>query len=165
MPTIKLRRKTNAAGSPSSLVDGEIAVNQSEGCIYGIRGSQIARYSTPLGFITYLDRDPVNSSGGVVLIFDNPVKIEITGLIGKTSAGSIKVKLVKTATGGTDSDIHSSTAVTINTTKGTTSITSSNTVDAGEALKLVLSDASTPKDLELQISYKFADLGANSSEG
>lgn len=162
MPTIKLRRKTSAAGAPSSLVDGEVALNQNEGCVYGIRGSAIVKYSSPLQALMYVDRDPVNET--VTLLWKVRDKIEITEVIGKTSSGSIKGKLVKTSTGGTDSDIHSSNALTFNTTKATTSVTSSNVVSADETLKITFTDASSPKNLELQISYRLADIATNGGE-
>jgi hypothetical protein len=161
MPTIQLKRKTDAAGAPSSLADGEVAVNQSEGCIYGVRSSAIAKFSTPLHALMYVDRDPANES--VTLIWKAQDKIEITEIIAKTSEGSIKGKLVKTSTGGTDSDIHSATAITFDSTKGSTAVSSSNVVDVGEALKVVFTDASSPKNLELQISYRLGDIAANSA--
>ena len=148
MPAIKLRRKTDAAGAPASLVDGEIAVNQSEGAIYGKRGSDIVHYTQPVGGATYLDRTPEDET--VVVIFEMPADVSVTDIITKTSTGTLSLQAQYDD--GSANNIGSSISVT--STKLKTTLGSPVNVDAGDVLQIVISSTSSAEDLAVQFIWK-----------
>jgi len=148
MPAIKLRRKTDAAGAPASLVDGEIAVNQSEGAIYGLRGSDIVHYTQPVGGATYLDRTPEDET--VVVIFEMPADVTVTDIITKTSTGTLSLQAQYDD--GSANNIGSSISVT--STKLKTTLGSPVNVDAGDVLQIVISSTSSAEDLAVQFIWK-----------
>jgi hypothetical protein len=148
MPAIKLKRKTDAAGAPASLVDGEIAVNQSEGAIYGKRGSDIVHYTQPVGGATYLDRTPEDET--VVVIFEMPADVSVTDIITKTSTGTLSLQAQYDD--GSANNIGSSISVT--STKLKTTLGSPVNVDAGDILQLVISSTSSAEDLAVQFVWK-----------
>lgn len=148
MPAIKLRRKTDAAGAPASLVDGEIAVNQSEGAIYGKRGSDIVHYTQPVGGATYLDRTPEDET--VVVIFEMPADVSVTDIITKTSTGTLSLQAQYDD--GSANNIGSSISVT--STKLKTTLGSPVNVDAGDVLQIVISSTSSAEDLAVQFVWK-----------
>jgi len=148
MPAIKLRRKTDAAGAPASLVDGEIAVNQSEGAIYGKRGSDIVHYTQPVGGATYLDRTPEDET--VVVIFEMPADVTVTDIITKTSTGTLSLQAQYDD--GSANNIGSSISVT--STKLKTTLGSPVNVDAGDVLQIVISSTSSAEDLAVQFIWK-----------
>ena len=148
MPAIKLRRKTDAAGAPASLVDGEIAVNQSEGAIYGKRGSDIVHYTQPVGGATYLDRTPEDET--VVVIFEMPADVTVTDIITKTSTGTLSLQAQYDD--GSANNIGSSISVT--STKLKTTLGSPVNVDAGDVLQIVISSTSSAEDLAVQFVWK-----------
>jgi len=148
MPAIKLRRKTDAAGAPASLVDGEIAVNQSEGAIYGKRGSDIVHYTQPVGGATYLDRTPEDET--VVVIFEMPADVSVTDIITKTSTGTLSLQAQYDD--GSANNIGSSISVT--STKLKTTLGSPANVDAGDVLQIVISSTSSAEDLAVQFVWK-----------
>ena len=148
MPAIKLRRKTDAAGAPASLVDGEIAVNQSEGAIYGLRGSDIVHYTQPVGGATYLDRNPEDET--VVVIFEMPANVTVTDIITKTSTGTLSLQAQYDD--GSANNIGSSISVT--STKLKTTLGSPVNVDAGDVLQIVISSTSSAEDLAVQFVWK-----------
>jgi hypothetical protein len=148
MPAIKLRRKTDAAGAPASLVDGEIAVNQSEGAIYGLRGSDIVHYTQPVGGATYLDRTPEDET--VVVIFEMPADVTVTDIITKTSTGTLSLQAQYDD--GSANNIGSSISVT--STKLKTTLGSPVNVDAGDVLQIVISSTSSAEDLAVQFVWK-----------
>lgn len=148
MPAIKLRRKTDSAGAPASLVDGEIAVNQSEGAIYGKRGSDIVHYTQPVGGATYLDRTPEDET--VVVIFEMPADVTVTDIITKTSTGTLSLQAQYDD--GSANNIGSSISVT--STKLKTTLGSPVNVDAGDVLQIVISSTSSAEDLAVQFVWK-----------
>ena len=148
MPAIKLKRKTDAAGAPASLVDGEIAVNQSEGAIYGPRGSDIVHYTQPVGGATYLDRTPEDET--VVVIFEMPADVTVTDIITKTSTGTLSLQAQYDD--GSANNIGSSISVT--STKLKTTLGSPANVDAGDVLQIVISSTSSAEDLAVQFVWK-----------
>ena len=148
MPAIKLKRKTDAAGAPASLVDGEIAVNQSEGAIYGLRGSDIVHYTQPVGGATYLDRTPEDET--VVVIFEMPADVTVTDIITKTSTGTLSLQAQYDD--GSANNIGSSISVT--STKLKTTLGSPANVDAGDVLQIVISSTSSAEDLAVQFVWK-----------
>lgn len=148
MPAIKLKRKTDAAGAPASLVDGEIAVNQSEGAIYGKRGSGIVHYTQPVGGATYLDRTPEDET--VVVIFEMPADVSVTDIITKTSTGTLSLQAQYDD--GSANNIGSSISVT--STKLKTTLGSPANVDAGDVLQIVISSTSSAEDLAVQFVWK-----------
>jgi hypothetical protein len=148
MPAIKLKRKTDAAGAPASLVDGEIAVNQSEGAIYGKRGSDIVHYTQPVGGATYLDRTPEDET--VVVIFEMPADVSVTDIITKTSTGTLSLQAQYDD--GSANNIGSSISVT--STKLKTTLGSPVNVDAGDVLQIVISSTSSAEDLAVQFVWK-----------
>jgi hypothetical protein len=148
MPAIKLKRKTDAAGAPASLVDGEIAVNQSEGAIYGKRGSDIVHYTQPVGGATYLDRTPEDET--VVVIFEMPADVTVTDIITKTSTGTLSLQAQYDD--GSANNIGSSISVT--STKLKTTLGSPANVDAGDVLQIVISSTSSAEDLAVQFVWK-----------
>ena len=148
MPAIKLKRKTDAAGAPASLVDGEIAVNQSEGAIYGLRGSDIVHYTQPVGGATYLDRTPEDET--VVVIFEMPADVTVTDIITKTSTGTLSLQAQYDD--GSANNIGSSISVT--STKLKTTLGSPVNVDAGDVLQIVISSTSSAEDLAVQFVWK-----------
>lgn len=148
MPAIKLKRKTDAAGAPASLVDGEIAVNQSEGAIYGKRGSDIVHYTQPVGGATYLDRTPEDET--VVVIFEMPADVSVTDIITKTSTGTLSLQAQYDD--GSANNIGSSISVT--STKLKTTLGSPANVDAGDVLQIVISSTSSAEDLAVQFVWK-----------
>jgi hypothetical protein len=148
MPAIKLKRKTDAAGAPSALVDGEIAVNQSEGAIYGLRGSDIVHYTQPVGGATYLDRAPENET--VVVIFEMPANVTVTDIITKTSTGTLTLQ--PQYDDGSANNI--GTAISVTSTKLKTTLGTPVNVDAGDILQLVISSTSSAADLSVQLVWK-----------
>ena len=148
MPAIKLKRKTDTAGAPASLVDGEIAVNQSEGAIYGKRGSDIVHYTQPVGGATYLDRTPEDET--VVVIFEMPADVTVTDIITKTSTGTLSLQAQYDD--GSANNIGSSISVT--STKLKTTLGSPVNVDAGDVLQIVISSTSSAEDLAVQFVWK-----------
>ena len=148
MPAIKLKRKTDTAGAPASLVDGEIAVNQSEGAIYGKRGSDIVHYTQPVGGATYLDRTPEDET--VVVIFEMPADVTVTDIITKTSTGTLSLQAQYDD--GSANNIGSSISVT--STKLKTTLGSPVNVDAGDVLQIVISSTSSAEDLAVQFIWK-----------
>lgn len=148
MPAIKLKRKTDAAGAPASLVDGEIAVNQSEGAIYGKRGSDVVHYTQPVGGATYLDRTPEDET--VVVIFEMPADVSVTDIITKTSTGTLSLQAQYDD--GSANNIGSSISVT--STKLKTTLGSPVNVDAGDVLQIVISSTSSAEDLAVQFVWK-----------
>jgi len=148
MPAIKLKRKTDAAGAPSALVDGEIAVNQSEGAIYGLRGSDIVHYTQPVGGATYLDRAPENET--VVVIFEMPADVTVTDIITKTSTGTLTLQ--PQYDNGSANNI--GTAISVTSTKLKTTLGTPVNVDAGDILQLVISSTSSAADLSVQLVWK-----------
>ena len=148
MPAIKLKRKTDAAGAPSALVDGEIAVNQSEGAIYGLRGSDIVHYTQPVGGATYLDRNPENET--VVVIFEMPANVTVTDIISKTSTGTLTLQ--PQYDNGSANNI--GTAISVTSTKLKTTLGTPVDVDAGDILQLVISSTSSAEDLSVQLVWK-----------
>ena len=148
MPAIKLRRKTDTAGAPASLVDGEIAVNQSEGAIYGKRGSDVVHYTQPVGGATYLDRAPEDET--VVVIFEMPADVTVTDIITKTSTGTLSLQ--PQYDDGSANNIGSSISVT--STKLKTTLGSPVNVDAGDVLQIVISSTSSAEDLAVQFIWK-----------
>jgi len=149
MPAIKLRRKTDAAGAPASLVDGEIAVNQSEGAIYGKRGSDIVHYTQPVGGATYLDRTPEDET--VVVIFEMPADVTVTDIITKTSTGTLSLQAQYDD--GSANNIGSSISVSSGSASKTTLGTPVD-VDAGDALQIVISSTTNAEDLAVQFVWK-----------
>ena len=148
MPAIKLKRKTDAAGAPSALVDGEIAVNQSEGAIYGLRGSDIVHYTQPVGGATYLDRAPENET--VVVIFEMPADVTVTDIITKTSTGTLTLQ--PQYDNGSANNI--GTAISVTSTKLKTTLGTPVDVDAGDVLQIVISSTSSAEDLAVQFVWK-----------
>jgi len=148
MPAIKLKRKTDAAGAPSALVDGEIAVNQSEGAIYGLRGSDIVHYTQPVGGATYLDRAPENET--VVVIFEMPADVTVTDIITKTSTGTLTLQ--PQYDDGSANNI--GTAISVTSTKLKTTLGTPVNVDAGDILQLVISSTASAEDLAVQLVWK-----------
>ena len=148
MPAIKLKRKTDAAGAPSALVDGEIAVNQSEGAIYGLRGSDIVHYTQPVGGATYLDRNPEDET--VVVIFEMPANVTVTDIISKTSTGTLTLQ--PQYDNGSANNI--GTAISVTSTKLKTTLGTPVNVDAGDILQLVISSTSSAADLSVQLVWK-----------
>jgi len=148
MPAIKLKRKTDAAGAPSALVDGEIAVNQSEGAIYGLRGSDIVHYTQPVGGATYLDRNPEDET--VVVIFEMPANVTVTDIISKTSTGTLTLQ--PQYDDGSANNI--GTAISVTSTKLKTTLGTPVDVDAGDILQLVISSTSSAEDLSVQLVWK-----------
>ena len=148
MPAIKLRRKTDAAGAPASLVDGEIAVNQSEGAIYGKRGSDIVHYTQPVGGATYLDRNPEDET--VVVIFEMPANVTVTDIITKTSTGTLTLQ--PQYDDGSANNI--GTAISVTSTKLKTTLGTPVDVDAGDILQLVISSTASAEDLAVQLVWK-----------
>lgn len=148
MPAIKLRRKTDTAGAPASLVDGEIAVNQSEGAIYGKRGSDVVHYTQPVGGATYLDRTPEDET--VAVIFEMPADVSVTDIITKTSTGTLSLQAQYDD--GSANNIGSSISVT--STKLKTTLGSPVNVDAGDVLQIVISSTSSAEDLAVQFVWK-----------
>ena len=148
MPAIKLRRKTDAAGAPASLVDGEIAVNQSEGAIYGLRGSDIVHYTQPVGGATYLDRNPEDET--VVVIFEVPANVTVTDIITKTSTGTLTLQ--PQYDDGSANNI--GTAISVTSAKLKTTLGTPVDVDAGDVLQIVISSTSSAEDLAVQFVWK-----------
>ena len=148
MPAIKLKRKTDAAGAPSALVDGEIAVNQSEGAIYGLRGSDIVHYTQPVGGATYLDRNPEDET--VVVIFEMPANVTVTDIITKTSTGTLTLQ--PQYDDGSANNI--GTAISVTSAKLKTTLGTPVDVDAGDVLQIVISSTSSAEDLAVQFVWK-----------
>ena len=148
MPAIKLKRKTDAAGAPSSLVDGEIAINQSEGALYGKRGSDIVHLTQPTGGASYLDRAPENET--VVVIFEMPADVTVTDIITKTSTGTLTLQ--PQYDDGSANNI--GTAISVTSTKLKTTLGTPVNVDAGDILQLVISSTASAEDLAVQFVWK-----------
>jgi hypothetical protein len=148
MPAIKLKRKTDAAGAPSALVDGEIAINQSEGALYGKRGSDIVHLTQPTGGASYLDRSPENET--VVVIFEMPADVTVTDIITKTSTGTLTLQ--PQYDDGSANNI--GTAISVTSTKLKTTLGTPVNVDAGDILQLVISSTASAEDLAVQLVWK-----------
>jgi len=152
MPAIKLKRKTDAAGAPASLVDGEIAVNQSEGVLYGKRGSDVVRFTQASGGATYLDRTPEDET--VTVIYSMPADVTVTKIITDLSAGSLTLQ--PKFDDGSANNIGSTISVT--STEATTTLGTPVDVDAGDKLQLTITSTSTSPaaaDLGVQIVWTY----------
>ena len=148
MPAIKLRRKTDAAGAPASLVDGEIAINQSEGALYGKRGSDVVHLTQPVGGASYLDRAPEDET--VVVIFEMPADVTVTDIITKTSTGTLTLQAQYDD--GSANNIGS--AISVTSSKLKTTLSPAVDVDAGDALQFVISSTSSAENLSVQVVWK-----------
>lgn len=148
MPAIKLKRKTDAAGAPASLVDGEIAINQAEGALYGKRGSDVVHLTQPVSGASYLDRAPTDET--VVVIFEMPSDVAITDIITKTSAGTLTLQ--PQYDNGAATNIGS--AISVTSTKLKTTLASPVNVDAGDVFQLVISSTSSAENLAVQVVWK-----------
>lgn len=150
MPAIKLKRKTDVAGAPASLVDGEIAINQAEGALYGKRGSDVVHLTQPVGGASYLDRAPEDET--VVVIFEMPADVTITDVIAKTSAGTLTLQ--PQYDDGAATNIGSAISVSSSSPPSKTTLSPGVDVDAGDALQFVISSTASAENLSVQVVWK-----------